>query len=68
VKFQVVMDPAALADLRALRAYERAAIMDVIQRVLTTAPTRASKSRIKRLCGDRLATIPLARGRVSGVL
>jgi mRNA-degrading endonuclease RelE of RelBE toxin-antitoxin system len=51
VKFQVVIDPEALADLRSLRAYDRRAVLDVIERVLTTTPTQVSKSRIKRLRG-----------------
>jgi mRNA interferase RelE/StbE len=51
VKFKVSIDPAALADLRSLRAFDRRAILNAIERILTTAPTRAGKSRIKRLRG-----------------
>jgi mRNA-degrading endonuclease RelE of RelBE toxin-antitoxin system len=51
VKFEVAIDPVALADLRPLRAYDRKAVFDTIERVLTTTPTQTSKSRIKRLRG-----------------
>ncbi len=51
MRFNVVTDPAALADLRGLRAHDRRAVLDVMERILTTAPTRVSKSRNKRLRG-----------------
>src|SRR5947199_9233445 len=51
VRFQVTNDPAALGDLRKLRAYDRRAVLDVLERVLTTTPTQVSRSRIKRLRG-----------------
>jgi mRNA-degrading endonuclease RelE of RelBE toxin-antitoxin system len=51
VKHEVNLDPAALADLRSLRAYDRRAVLDTIERVLTSTPTQLSKSRIKRLRG-----------------
>jgi mRNA-degrading endonuclease RelE of RelBE toxin-antitoxin system len=51
LRFQVSLDPAALADLRPLRAFDRRAILDAIDRILTNAPTRVSQSRIKRLRG-----------------
>ena len=51
MKFTVLIDPVALEDLRDLRAYDRKAVLDTIDRVLTTAPTQISKSRIKRLRG-----------------
>lgn len=51
MKFQVTIDPSALADLRALRAFDRRSVLDVIGRVLSTTPTQLSKSRIKRLRG-----------------
>lgn len=49
--FTVILDSAALADLRASRAYDRAMVLDTIERVLGTTPTRLSKSRIRRLRG-----------------
>src|SRR5665213_2034020 len=49
--YVVVIDPQAMSDLRELRVYDRRAILDTIQRVLTSAPTRRSQTRIKRLRG-----------------
>jgi mRNA interferase RelE/StbE len=37
--------------LRALRAFDRRAVLDIIERVLATTPTRVGQSRIKRLRG-----------------
>lgn len=51
MKYKIDIDPAALTDLRSLRAYDRRAILDMIERVLISAPTHLSKSRIKRLRG-----------------
>ena len=51
MKHAVKLDPAALADLRTLRAYDPRAVIDMIECVLTTTPTQVSKSRIKRLRG-----------------
>ena len=47
----VVLDPQAVDDLRSLRAYDRRAILDTIQRVLPSNPQRIGRSRIKRLRG-----------------
>ena len=49
--FEVKIDSPAMADLQSLRAYDRSAILDSIERILTTAPMQISKSRIKRLRG-----------------
>jgi mRNA interferase RelE/StbE len=51
VRFNVTIDTDALSDLGSLRAYDRSAVLDSIERILTTAPTQVSKSRIKRLRG-----------------
>jgi mRNA-degrading endonuclease RelE of RelBE toxin-antitoxin system len=40
-----------LDDLRNMRAYDRRAVLDTIERVLPSTPTQTSKSRIKRLRG-----------------
>ncbi len=40
-----------MSDLREIRAYDRKAVLDTIERVLHTNPTQSSKSRIKRLRG-----------------
>jgi len=47
----VSLDPQAMEDLRRIRAYDRRAILDTIQRVLTSNPERVGRSRIKRLRG-----------------
>jgi mRNA-degrading endonuclease RelE of RelBE toxin-antitoxin system len=39
----------ALTALKRLRPYDRTAILDQIERLLTTNPMRESKARIKRL-------------------
>ena len=51
MKYEVSFDPAALDDVDKLRAFDRKAILDTTERVLTTTPTQVSKSRIKRLRG-----------------
>jgi mRNA-degrading endonuclease RelE of RelBE toxin-antitoxin system len=51
MRFDIEFDPLAIDDLRPLRAYDRASILDTIERVLGAAPTQAGKSRIKRLRG-----------------
>jgi mRNA-degrading endonuclease RelE of RelBE toxin-antitoxin system len=51
VRYKIVIDPAALSDLRNVRAFDRRAVLDTIERVLSTAPTKLGKSRIKRLRG-----------------
>jgi mRNA-degrading endonuclease RelE of RelBE toxin-antitoxin system len=47
--FQIDFDPQAREDLKTMRGFERAAILDTIERVLTQSPTITSRSRIKRL-------------------
>ena len=49
--YKVDFDPQAAGDLKRFRAFDRSAIVESIDRVLTTAPTRVGKSRIKRLRG-----------------
>ncbi len=49
--FRIELDPQARSDLAAMRAFERAATLDTIQRILTQSPTMTSRSRIKRLRG-----------------
>ena len=51
MKYEVTFDAIAIEDLEPLRAFDRKAILDTIERVLTTTPTQLSKSRIKRLRG-----------------
>ena len=51
VAYAIVLDPQAIDDLRDLRAFDRRAVVDTIERVLGSAPERVSRSRIKRLRG-----------------
>jgi mRNA interferase RelE/StbE len=51
MRYEVVLAPAAAATFRALSAYHRAEVRDALERHLRNAPTRVSKSRIKRLRG-----------------
>ena len=50
-EYEIVLKPAAVADLDRLRKYDAAMIADGIRQFLTHNPRRESKSRIKRLCG-----------------
>jgi mRNA interferase RelE/StbE len=47
--YDVQLSPEAIEDLAALRAYDRAAVIDAMERVLAVNPTVESRSRIKRL-------------------
>jgi mRNA interferase RelE/StbE len=51
MKYEVVLAPEAVKAFRALPAYRRAEVRDALERHLRHEPTRASKSRIKRLRG-----------------
>lgn len=51
MRFEVVLAPEAVEDLRRLSAFDRAAVHDAIGRHLRTEPARVSRSRIKRLRG-----------------
>lgn len=53
MRYEVVLAPEAVEDLHLLRAHERALVRDAIQQYLSHAPTKTSKSRIKRLRGLR---------------
>ncbi len=50
---EIILAPEAVEDLKALRAYERAAVQAAVQRHLRHEPTGTSRSRIKRLRGVR---------------
>jgi mRNA-degrading endonuclease RelE of RelBE toxin-antitoxin system len=45
--FRIEYSPQAIADLAALRAFERAKVVAAIEKYLVHAPTQLSKSRIK---------------------
>ncbi len=49
--YNIELTSEALADLKALRAFDRAAVLDTIERILRAAPTQTGQSRIKRLRG-----------------
>jgi len=47
--YEVRYSSVSVDQLTKLRAFERAAIMDAIERILQATPTRVSKTTIKRL-------------------
>jgi mRNA interferase RelE/StbE len=51
MRFEILLAPEALTDLRALRAATRAEVRDAIVKHLRHAPTKVSQSRIKKLRG-----------------
>lgn len=51
MRFDIILSPEAVDDLRKLNAYLRAAVRDAIEKHLRHEPTKVSKSRIKRLRG-----------------
>jgi mRNA-degrading endonuclease RelE of RelBE toxin-antitoxin system len=51
MRYEVVLAPGAARSFRSLPAYRRAEVRDALDRHLRHEPTRASKSRIKRLRG-----------------
>ena len=53
MKYEIILAPEAVQDLKLLDAYQRAKIKDLIEVHLRHAPTKTSKSRIKRLRGLR---------------
>jgi mRNA-degrading endonuclease RelE of RelBE toxin-antitoxin system len=51
VRYEIILSPEALDDFRRLKAPLRSAVRDALEHYLRHEPTRASKSRIKRLRG-----------------
>ena len=51
MRFEIVLAPTAVKELRSLRANVRARVRDAIELHLRHEPRRLSKSRIKRLRG-----------------
>ncbi len=51
MKYEVVLAPEAVQDLKRLKAHSRAAVRDAIERFLRHEPTKTSRSRVKRLRG-----------------
>jgi mRNA interferase RelE/StbE len=53
MKYEIILAPEAVQDLKLLDAYQRAKIKDLIEVHLRHKPAKTSKSRIKRLRGLR---------------
>jgi len=51
MRFEIVLAPEAVEDLRRLKANERTAIKEALETHLRHEPTKTSRSRIKRLRG-----------------
>ena len=51
MRYELILSPEALQDLRYLRANLRAEVRDALERHLCSQPAKASRSRIKRLRG-----------------
>jgi mRNA-degrading endonuclease RelE of RelBE toxin-antitoxin system len=51
VRYEIILAPVAVGQLRALPARLRSQVRDAIERHLRHEPTKLSKSRIKRLRG-----------------
>jgi mRNA-degrading endonuclease RelE of RelBE toxin-antitoxin system len=51
MRFEIILAPEAIADLRRLKANLRTAIREALETHLRHEPTKASRSRIKRLRG-----------------
>jgi mRNA-degrading endonuclease RelE of RelBE toxin-antitoxin system len=51
MRFEIILAPEAVEDLRRLKANERTAIKEALETHLRHEPTKASRSRIKRLRG-----------------
>jgi len=51
MRFEISFAPEAVADLRKLKANERAAVREALETHLRHEPTKTSRSRIKRLRG-----------------
>ena len=64
MRYQIVLAPEAVEDMRALKPYLRPMVRDAMEVFLRHAPTRVSQSRIKRLRG---LTRPQFRLRVGDV-
>ena len=52
MRYEILLAPEALVDLRALRANLRAEVRDAIERHLRHEPEAISKTRIKQLQGE----------------
>jgi mRNA-degrading endonuclease RelE of RelBE toxin-antitoxin system len=62
MKYEIVLSPEAVEDLKKLKAHTRAAVRDALDVHLRHEPTRTTKSRIKRLRGLRRPQFRLRAG------
>lgn len=62
--YEIILSPEAVEDIHGLKAHLRALVRDAIENHLRYEPTRASKSRIKRLRGIRRPQYRLRVGEV----
>ena len=51
MRFEIILAPEAVADLRKLKANERAAVKEALETHLRHEPIKTSRSRIRRLRG-----------------
>jgi mRNA-degrading endonuclease RelE of RelBE toxin-antitoxin system len=51
MRYEIILSPEAIENLRRLQAHVRATVQDAIEAHLRHEPTKISKSRIKRLRG-----------------
>jgi len=51
MRYDIILAPQAIEDLRNLKANVRSIVRDAIEQFLRHQPTKTSKARIKRLCG-----------------
>jgi mRNA-degrading endonuclease RelE of RelBE toxin-antitoxin system len=51
MRFEILLAPEAVEDLRRLKANQRSAVREALETHLRHEPTRTSRSRIKRLRG-----------------
>jgi mRNA interferase RelE/StbE len=51
MRFEIILAPEAVQDLKHLKAHDRAEVRDAIEVHLRHQPTKTSRSRIKRLRG-----------------
>jgi len=51
MRFEILLAPEAIEDLRKLKAGERTAVKEAVETHLRHEPTKTSRSRIKRLRG-----------------
>jgi mRNA-degrading endonuclease RelE of RelBE toxin-antitoxin system len=64
MRFDIILAPEAVEDLKRLKAAVRAVVRDALETHLRHAPTKTSRSRIKRLRGLRRPQYRLRVGEV----